>query len=98
LVILEIGKQFLFSLIFIALKIAERNVKFPAILFDSRKEILLGLAMLCTLAADYFLVASPEMKRMEGMICFIGTQFFICLRILMGGAKEKSHKKALASR
>lgn len=78
-----------FSLVFITLRMAERKGKFPVILFDSRKEILLGLSMLSTLAADYFLVASPEMKRMEGMLCFVGTQIFISLRILVGVKKEQ---------
>lgn len=78
-----------FSLIFITLRMAERNGKFPEILHASKKEILLVLAMLCTLAADYFLVAIPEMKRMEGMICFLGTKLFISLYLLMGAKKEK---------
>ena len=79
----------LFSILFFALKSAKRENS------DKRpRGILIMLAMLSTLAADYFLVAIPEMKRMEGMICFSATQLFIFLHLFFGEenkVKRKAH-------
>lgn len=60
--------------------------------------ILIFLAMLFTLGADYHLVASAEMNRMAGMIFFIGTQLCIFLHLFLREKDKRVRKIHLALR
>ena len=92
---LSIQISALFSWIFIALNLIKKE---KGALTRATSGYLLGLAMICTLAADYFLVAIPEMERMRGMICFMGTQIFIFLHLISGEQSKKKRVKQLIFR
>ena len=92
---LSIQISALFSWIFIALNLIKKE---KGALTRATSGYLLGLAMICTLAADYFLVAIPEMKRIAGMICFLGTQLFIFLHIFAGDKSKKRRSAHIAVR
>lgn len=90
----------LFALIFmterVALSAAEgKSVKSA---LSPRGGILIFLAMLFTLGADYHLVASEEMNRMAGMLFFIGTQICIFLHLFLRESDKKLRKIHLAVR
>ena len=87
---LSIQLAALFAWLFITLNVARDEQGFAKALCDPKNGILAGAAMLCTLGADYCLVAIPEIKRMEGMIFFLGTQLFLCLHILVADRDKKS--------
>ena len=87
---LSIQLAALFSWIFITLNVVNDEQGIAKALCNPKNGILVGAAMLCTLGADYFLVAIPEIKRMEGMMFFLGTQLFLCLHILVADRDKKS--------
>ena len=51
------------------------------IIFGARSGNLLRIAMMFTLAADYFLVGAKEENKVAGVTVFLGTQLFIFLHI-----------------
>ena len=69
-----------------------------SVIFNLKNGNLLRLAALCTLGADYFLVASDDIKRLEGMYCFLGTQLFIFLHIYLSDENKKRRKTHLITR
>ncbi len=86
----------LFSWIFLAMKATAKNggTAHPLkVFFDPKAGILITMAMLFTLGADYHLVVLPEIDRLTGMKFFIGTQICIFLHLIL---QERS-KRAIAA-
>ena len=95
---LSIQLAALFAWLFITLNVARDEQGIAKALCNPKNGILIGASMLCTLGADYFLVAISEIKRMEGMIFFLGTQFFLCLHILASDYDKRSRRIHLSVR
>lgn len=88
-----VAAAFAWLTLFIRMATAKEAKESPLkIIFSPREGSLLRIAMLFTLAADYFLVLFPETKRLEGMICFTGTQLFIFLHLLARDEDRRSRK------
>ena len=90
-----------FSWLTLIIKLATANEATESwlkILSSPRDENLLRIAMLFTLAADYYLVALDEIKQLEGMIFFSGTQFFIFLHLILRDESAKSRKAHIITR
>lgn len=84
-----------FSWLTLAVKLcgAKKSNESPLRLLLSLKDgNLLRIAMLFTLAADFCLVALDEIKQLEGMVFFSGTQLFIFLHLLVRDEDKKSRK------
>ena len=64
-------------------------------IFDLKDGNALRIAMLFTLAADYFLVASPSPDKMMGMVFFTGTQIFIFLHLYLREDNKKRRRANL---
>ena len=63
-------------------------------IFNLKNGNALRIAMLFTLGADYFLVASPSPDKMMGMAFFTGTQIFIFLHLYL---REEDKKRRRAN-
>jgi hypothetical protein len=90
----------LFALMFLTERVALSAVEGKSIksALCPNDGILIFLAMLFTLGADYHLVASEEINRMAGMIFFIGTQVCIFLHLFLRESDEKLRKIHLSVR
>ena len=95
---LSIQIAVMFAWLFIVLNAAKDDDGFAKAISNPKNGILIGASMLCTLGADYFLVAIPEIRRMEGMIFFLGTQLFLCLHIIVADNNKRSRLIHLAVR
>lgn len=80
------------------IKAKENEKGIAKVIFNLKNGNLLRLAALCTLGADYFLVASDNIKRLEGMYFFLGTQLFIFLHIYLCDENKKRRKAHLIVR
>ncbi len=76
------------------IKAKESKNSIAKVIFNLKNGNLLRLAALCTLGADFFLVASPTTDKMKGMIFFTGTQIFIFLHLYL---REESKKRRTAN-
>lgn len=98
---LSIQMSALFALLFFALRSAYRIADGKSTgeaLFSKDSNIFICLAMLFTLGADYFLVATPEIERMSGMIFFMGTQICLCLHLVTAEEDKRKRNIHLATR
>lgn len=68
----------------------EENERVKDIIFSSRDGNLIRIAMLFTLAADYFMVAIEEIDNQTGVTVFLGTQLFFFLHTLVNDPNKKA--------
>ena len=62
--------------------------------FNLKNGNALRIAMLFTLAADYYLVANSAQDKLSGMLFFMGTQAFIFLHIFL---RDENKKRRIAN-
>lgn len=87
---IQVAVLFSFASLILELLFAEKSKgALLGKIFNLKDGNALRIAMLFTLAADYFLVAIPETNKMNGMICFMGTQAFIFLHIFLRDENRK---------
>ena len=76
------------------IKAKESKNSIAKVIFNLKNGNALRIAMLFTLGADYFLVASPSPDKMMGMAFFTGTQIFIFLHLYL---REEDKKRRRAN-
>ena len=65
---------------------------------NPKNGLFILVAMLFTLAADYYLVALPTAKELEGVTVFLGTQLFLFLHILINDEDRRSRRVHIITR
>lgn len=97
--VIILATAFAWLTLFIKLITTKENNESPLkLIFGIKDGNLLRIAMLFTLAADYFLVFLPEIQRMNGMLCFLGTQLFIFLHLVVRDENPKSRRANIITR
>lgn len=76
----------------------EENESISEIIFDKKDGNLLRIAMLFTLAADYFLVVLSEKNRLAGVTFFLGTQLFVFLHIMVNDDNPRLRRIHITTR
>ena len=68
------------------------------VIFKKDTGLLICIAMLFTLVADYFLVAKEEVDNLTGVTVFLGTQLFIFLHIFVNDSSRRYRTRNIITR